>query len=101
TTHLLYLDVCPTRRSSDLIRSGGPAAFLVKGLTFGHADLRARHDAFVNLPLRYGARQPEARDESGAAPRGGLDGTNHRWVTSPRSEEHTSELQSSENLVCS
>src|SRR5437016_8113857 len=60
----------PTRRSSDL----------------------ARHE-------RAGARRgAQRRSRPGAGAR--LADTDRAWAASPRSEEHTSELQSLTNLVC-
>src|SRR5690606_39651435 len=89
----------PTRRSSDLPRN----RFLVAGLlSLAHIaifqDLCWLVSIFHALPKqvqgshRYGPRW-EVPHHAGDWPRG--DGSGVR-----RSEEHTSELQSRENLVC-
>src|SRR5690606_41889732 len=77
--YLLYLHSFPTRRSSDL-----PAV------------LRGQHLAGVHQPARL-------RRRAGDDLRGrGLDADHARLHAAKivRSEEHTSELQSRENLVC-
>src|SRR5690606_41384899 len=79
----------PTRRSSDL-----PA--------------RPTHplpDPHPRLPTLPPSRQPAAdrgltRTTKGPATRRGPEGRRGRGDVSRRSEEHTSELQSRENLVC-
>src|SRR5690606_41864541 len=70
----------PTRRSSDLAGRAGAAG--------------GRRTRLVD---RQALRQ--RRDEPGRAVAGGARGAGDRDEP-PRSEEHTSELQSRENLVC-
>src|SRR5690606_41610284 len=82
----------PTRRSSDLVLGGGGPVG-VDGLDVPRVGLTAPHDhellddglALVDQPLRDHRLAEAAR-------RLGDEGE--------RSEEHTSELQSRENLVC-
>src|SRR5690606_41605690 len=84
----------PTRRSSDLAGwLSRPAVDALPGAA-RHRPIRwaARRGAGaerLDRPLRAGAAQP-ARDLSGI----------RRALRRRRSEEHTSELQSRENLVC-
>src|SRR5690606_42105637 len=84
----------PTRRSSDLVFALGA------GLEHGQAFAKAVLDALVVAGLEMQARgragvasAPVAAVQAVAAAQ--AEGTGHR-----RSEEHTSELQSRENLVC-
>src|SRR5690606_41828765 len=90
----LHLHSFPTRRSSDLIRAA-------------HGDIIVRLDAHTVPPVDFISRCVKALEESGwNAIVGG------RWRILPstdsavaraiawRSEEHTSELQSREKLVC-
>src|SRR5436309_11209905 len=55
------------------------------------------HDA---LPISYADRDPHGAVEPRAALSSGQGRQSHCSVRNPRSEEHTSELQSRENLVC-
>src|SRR5690606_41498793 len=72
----------PTRRSSDL-----PAA---AALDHAHSD-QVRHESVVRAPIA----RPDRPAEQAATERPGFGRPAVR-----RSEEHTSELQSRENLVC-
>src|SRR5690606_41991742 len=89
----------PTRRSSDLIREALDARGVEKAIFVGHdhgakilRELIAEDEriarGFVILATILSGRMP-------------VDPTLlFRQAFSPRSEEHTSELQSRENLVC-
>src|SRR5690606_41737058 len=87
----------PTRRSSDLARDGALVAragivLLPPVLPEARLVLRPRFVQAGDAAPREGGH-PET-------PRGAvLLGAGHRHEN-PRSEEHTSELQSRENLVC-
>src|SRR2546430_13036156 len=59
------------------------------------SDRRRRPDSSDRERCRFGAPRPW---HPGPAPHGGQPG--HRRGSGPRSEEHTSELQSQSNLVC-
>src|SRR5690606_41731967 len=78
----------PTRRSSDLrIRAGREADPLVLAQAPDELrNLRLRHRVAGNAQRITADARARPRDDHGAVPR--------------RSEEHTSELQSRENLVC-
>src|SRR5690606_40396692 len=95
TCALRNLPSFPTRRSSDLV---GPFA----ALEHGCANVRARVRAsgvvgFLNAGDERSART-KRRACSSSHPRGEeMSGIS---LDSTRSEEHTSELQSRENLVC-
>src|SRR5690606_40306423 len=67
----------PTRRSSDLWIRAAPAGRASRGYRSAHRSRRTRTD-----------------------PRTDPSPCRHLWDRVPRSEEHTSELQSRENLVC-
>src|SRR5690606_40279204 len=95
----LHLRSFPTRRSSDL-----------KGKELPHrAKRRALRAGLSRIPRVYHARIPRARPaliprngwaaHGEAEASGEASGASKGWETS-RSEEHTSELQSRENLVC-
>src|SRR5688572_30883050 len=78
----------PTRRSSDLLDIP-----LVRFFDAGFAENAPTESQAITRPeghnlARYGANMAPLRE---ASPHG---------ATSPRSEEHTSELQSQSNLVC-
>src|SRR5688572_13520895 len=83
---------------------GGANAVLVKNWDFGtggtiknNADLSAHfffHDQFNTISNKYGSKIVSP-DAANALPGQPIEGIN-----SPRSEEHTSELQSQSNLVC-
>src|SRR5688572_31034039 len=74
----------PTRRSSDLrraaVRDGTPGALARRRRRAEDAEADP-----AQSPGRIRARRTAARE---------------RWPAGPRSEEHTSELQSQSNLVC-
>src|SRR5690606_40104559 len=97
---LRYLCSFPTRRSSDLGQGR---------LNFGATD--------VMLSLRLDDNEAFGKEETGGIAIGHQFDRSHRvrlsyatsfraptfndlYLTAPRSEEHTSELQSRENLVC-
>src|SRR5690606_41907118 len=83
-----HLPSSPTRRSSDLAgpaRSAGPAQAAGPARAAAQAAGPARAAAQAAGPARAAAQA--AGPARAAAP-------------APRSEEHTSELQSRENLVC-
>src|SRR5690606_42082786 len=89
--HRLHLDLpsFPTRRSSDL-RSTAPRSVPGRGATAKSA--RA---------ITSSARSQVGRLRAASAPRMRVISTSSPKVASvSRSEEHTSELQSRENLVC-
>src|SRR5690606_41986645 len=86
----------PTRRSSDLVvvskQAGAPESFLLDLINHGVLDL------LINTPVHYGPAWEEGRWRAAAtARRLPLITT---LAGARRSEEHTSELQSRENLVC-
>src|SRR5690606_41025684 len=83
----------PTRRSSDLLhprRITSISAAAVTGGGPGIASTYLAHRALRCCPMRCPVINVHLRPGAQPAPYG-LD---------PRSEEHTSELQSRENLVC-
>src|SRR5690606_42160967 len=94
-----YLHSSPTRRSSDLSMSSGP------NNPWGGFPLFM----FASLDASY-SEHPEGQYDIGQSPGRGRYGTlrvvdsghtiAQRAIPAPRSEEHTSELQSRENLVC-
>src|SRR5690606_39469226 len=91
---------CPTRRSSDL----APARRTVPARPEGPwARPRPEDREGPPRPEGWWARAPPADQEAPARPEG-REGRAARAVLpdrpDPRSEEHTSELQSRENLVC-
>src|SRR5690606_41953336 len=79
----------PTRRSSDLERPP-------RGTGRAHSPARGAHvgGGARRRGPRAGARRPPRRPDRRARPR------LRAGAAVPRSEEHTSELQSRENLVC-
>src|SRR5690606_41939573 len=85
---------CPTRRSSDLSPAASTVCGPVKrasaqyGVILGDAATRA------SIPARLFPTTSSLR----ATTAGRSIWTSPAWT--PRSEEHTSELQSRENLVC-
>src|SRR5205085_6965368 len=86
-----HLHSFPTRRSSDLTDSFAAAAQRF-GEAFDPAEPEDRDPRHRPPPIRFGEA---AADDRRAAIAGGRE---HRPL--PRSEEHTSELQSQSNLVC-
>src|SRR5690606_39989885 len=93
------LPAFPTRRSSDLFRGHdveGDAASPVLEVVAFHAVL------LEHLPVLFGARVLGLRAAREQFERGAdCAKAPPAWIhTSLRSEEHTSELQSRENLVC-
>src|SRR5207244_7364107 len=92
------LHSCPTRRSSDLLKRLGRLEAL---------DTPAGGWAAGDPPPRPGNRLEVYVDGSEALPAIGRaieDADAHVWLAgwhfTPRSEEHTSELQSPDHLVC-
>src|SRR5690606_40632894 len=81
--HHRLLPSFPTRRSSDLLRHRQPCARPQRKTHEGHTD-HGRGQNLRHLPRTH---QIVRTVDAGMAGR-------------PRSEEHTSELQSRENLVC-
>src|SRR5690606_41715099 len=79
----------PTRRSSDLVEASGRSGRAECGLE------RAREER-----LRVGKRQCHRFGCCGPAPLTDTARTGRALAIIRRSEEHTSELQSRENLVC-
>src|SRR5690606_39807560 len=99
TVHHLDLDSFPTRRSSDLFSSKGYFVCLCCQSVKDGIGQRRFVKVFVPLP----AGQLGSNDGSALCipvfqylKKSEL----HRMVQGLRSEEHTSELQSRENLVC-
>src|SRR5690606_40387136 len=89
----------PTRRSSDLFGFLVPLFFIYTGVTFDLASLLASPTAIALVPLLLVALlviRGAAAQVSVAAG----TGVRERTAIGMRSEEHTSELQSRENLVC-
>src|SRR5690606_41981142 len=82
--HHLHLHSFPTRRSSDLLP-----------LPRRHAPLHAAGTAGDETPRRppHARSRPVRHGDADLPPP-------LRWAAPLRSEEHTSELQSRENLVC-
>src|SRR5690606_41027185 len=80
----------PTRRSSDLL-AAGPSTIALQPISVRPAQSSRRGKRLAISSPVYCATQPS-------------ESLNRRMATkcgsSPRSEEHTSELQSRENLVC-
>src|SRR5690606_41947757 len=90
----------PTRRSSDLQQDGDPEGEDLGVPEDDPAELEPRRELD---DLREGAgrgarEEAEVELEAVAERKGDADGGDERGQ--PRSEEHTSELQSRENLVC-
>src|SRR5690606_39400459 len=90
--HLRYLPSFPTRRSSDLLRRGLPG-YLILFATHAFApqrQLQTRESpsplVFLHISTHFTATRGIPLSSSA--------------LKSSRSEEHTSELQSRENLVC-
>src|SRR5690606_39746614 len=86
---------CPTRRSSDLTEELPPSASTVRGSGVGKGS-------GVAVMTSSGSLASDAASVSSGG--GGVGeasvGSGAAAVGSARSEEHTSELQSRENLVC-
>src|SRR5690606_41261112 len=93
---LPHLPSFPTRRSSDLVTSRSMIALAEPGSCFSGflaEFLFAADRAYMFIGSRDGDNRPEAAAV--------LTASNFGPLTMPnRSEEHTSELQSRENLVC-
>src|SRR5690606_41162795 len=87
----LHLHSFPTRRSSDLVHPRRRAQ-PYRALSFP----RRRHGRETAVPVR----SPLAPPARPAADRGVLVHQPSTAGSAARSEEHTSELQSRENLVC-
>src|SRR5690606_40270179 len=89
--HIYHRDLhsFPTRRSSDLQRLQKPTCFLSSSVGSTDWDMTQRASSQKDSPIRCPAWCSTSRCR--------------RWrstSTGTRSEEHTSELQSRENLVC-
>src|SRR5690606_39709091 len=99
-TVLRALHYVPTRRSSDLMGPG------VVGTASSLGTSAVEVAGIVDAADRMGARVALCARVSGADPRDRHRGVSHHVRTIlglaavRRSEEHTSELQSRENLVC-
>src|SRR5207302_9784404 len=87
-TYTLVLHSFPTRRSSDLMSAAG----LLAPVLWSASDLLTRADRRRVRRCANDACLWLFIDESKAGTR--------RWCDMSRSEEHTSELQSREKLVC-
>src|SRR5690606_41922084 len=83
---------CPTRRSSDLAAPSGPklATTGVRKFVSGSPPQLPRHQSPEQMSYERPAT-PQRMDRGTVA---------RRFRGHARSEEHTSELQSRENLVC-
>src|SRR5690606_39693112 len=93
---LLYPHAFPTRRSSDLAALRLLDAVLRRGLPLEAALDSAARD--LDRPDDRGLAFAIASEALRRLP--DLDALIDRATKRPRSEEHTSELQSRENLVC-
>src|SRR5690606_41597783 len=84
----------PTRRSSDLARLAAQQIDLAVAITVGTFD--------DHHPVQRRHRTRQGRDAHVAQPllRSVFRAERHGVLQQHRSEEHTSELQSRENLVC-
>src|SRR5690606_41711136 len=94
------LSAFPTRRSSDLDLRAALHSLKGSAAMAGHADLAL---VIGQLGTRLRAGDATARDivlEVLGVALGRLRGGAPPFPTTWRSEEHTSELQSRENLVC-
>src|SRR5690606_41855542 len=82
----------PTRRSSDLFeRSFDPDNQFFDFKRFSDIVIRAQFKTFDHIfCLRHGSKEDNRREHVGLSD----------FLRRRRSEEHTSELQSRENLVC-
>src|SRR5690606_41404453 len=91
----------PTRRSSDLDRDAEAGEDHEAGGVLGHSAEKSADQATdrgADSTQEPALSRPFERD---VEPRAGFDRLDRRVrVAVPRSEEHTSELQSRENLVC-
>src|SRR5690606_41886689 len=89
----------PTRRSSDLARPEMRRELRRAGSRFVSSSISVRRVS--RLPCRRRATVEHARNRLGRLGRS-LDIAElaRSFRAAPRSEEHTSELQSRENLVC-
>src|SRR5690606_39517807 len=89
----------PTRRSSDLISPqvdvGGRSLLLRASIP--NPDDKLRPGLFARVQLELAETQGLVVPESALAPSGDAQ---YVYRVVDRSEEHTSELQSRENLVC-
>src|SRR5690606_41961465 len=97
--HHRHLLSFPTRRSSDLIKKNYPDVIVVADTclceytSHGHCGIIENEQVLNDPSLELLAKTAVSQAEAGAdiiAPSNMMD----------RSEEHTSELQSRENLVC-
>src|SRR6476660_9122552 len=84
--------VSRARRDSEDRRANRAASDRPSGLTFHHHDCRRRFAATQMLcPFHRARHKPGQSDKPGDL---------YPWRSAPRSEEHTSELQSPDHLVC-
>src|SRR5690606_40251739 len=93
-THLLHLLSFPTRRSSDLYNNllDGPTSSQFEKWNATNVDFsQTLWDDRVGVQLTYDRQKYK---------RGGQNLITNPTINIDRSEEHTSELQSRENLVC-
>src|SRR5205814_2628192 len=90
-----YLHDVPTRRSSDLVASAAGAEKPSSG-----AAISKRSTRRLRPRSAKNATVPTTRAASALAEARKIFGSRESGVTSARSEEHTSELQSLRHLVC-
>src|SRR5690606_41530885 len=95
-----HLRSFPTRRSSDLIRSSCVRAVYVASGTTGGCVSRDIAEPPWSRAVTSGGGHLGRRIQLDARRGAEIAGFFHARPTPPRSEEHTSELQSRENLVC-
>src|SRR5207302_8742846 len=84
----------PTRRSSDLESVTMPMTFFLRALPSAKISMVLPYDLLIFSPSVPGTLAPALTS------RGWGSGKMSTPYTDGRSEEHTSELQSRENLVC-
>src|SRR5207244_9582056 len=93
-SHNRDLHSFPTRRSSDLSPGSRPVRLRQRRWIVGRSWLLRGHRTIVAAGILYRMSLPESPDPS--IP----EGSDAKPTISPRSEEHTSELQSPDHLVC-
>src|SRR5690606_41790457 len=91
----------PTRRSSDLDGTAQHAAYRARSENSSTCDVGRSNRLIVPFPACLSGKTPSARSLKAGEDRGYrvLAGLARHGIF-VRSEEHTSELQSRENLVC-
>src|SRR5690606_40554356 len=93
----LELDSFPTRRSSDLVCTPLPVTWHTRDMMYSLE--RAPSRCLWAAPVaREPSAPPGSRTRSGAQRAGNY--APNQWLGVSKSEEHTSELQSREKLVC-